>query len=67
MCRNATKYKKEATNMIKTIKELRDFLGENYTIAYQLPNAKKATVDSKKINLPIKKESLLETLKKEVA
>lgn len=53
--------------MIKTIQELRDFLGKNYTIAYQLPNAKKATVDNKKIDLPIKKESLLEILKKEVA
>lgn len=52
--------------MIKTIQELKDFLGKSHTIAYQLPNAKKARVDSIKIDLPIKKESLLKTLKKEV-
>lgn len=44
--------------MVNNIKELREFLGKNYTIAYGSNLAIFAMVDGKRIDLPISEKML---------
>ena len=48
--------------MINNIKELKEYLGEKYTIAYWNVDSKKVMVNDKHITLPVSKNELRKEL-----
>lgn len=51
--------------MIKTVQELRAFLGDTYTISYRSDRAINARVNRVNIDFPISKENLMKKLQQE--